>query len=408
MKSLAHGDVKAAIASVRSTKVRSTFTILGIIIGVVSVISIVSIGEGVKHQVSKQVEHLGRDLITIRPKQLNGVTQSGVNLLSNININGSLNASDVVTAQRSKGVRLATPLSIVTGVPSGELGPYKSGIVIGTTSDLPEALNQSMAYGAFFSPNDEGQYIAVLGQQAAKRLFSENVPLGQSIEFRGKSFVVRGVFNQFDAAPLSIDTDFNDAIFIPGGTAEALTNEKASVYEILARPQLSKQTDQVVAAIKEGLLKTHGGQKDFTVLKQNESLAATNNILDLMTRLIAGVAAISLLVGGIGVMNIMLVSVTERMHEIGIRKAVGATNRQILNQFVIESTVLSLAGGIIGVLVAFLIDIGVGLFTDLKPVINLWVVMLAFAVSLAVGVVFGAAPAIKAASKNPIDALRDQ
>jgi putative ABC transport system permease protein len=164
----------------------------------------------------------------------------------------------------------------------------------------------------------------------------------------------------------------------------------------------------VAASIRKTLDKAHGGQSGFVVVTGNQNLSASNNILNLLTRLIAGVAAISLLVSGIGIMNVMLVSVSERKHEIGIRKAVGATNRQILSQFLMESSVMSLWGGVIGIGLAFLIELVLRLYTDLKPSISWQVVVLATGVSLFVGIVFGTIPAVKAARKDPIEALRSE
>jgi ABC-type antimicrobial peptide transport system permease subunit len=410
MKSVTQGNIKAAIISVRGTKWRSFFTMLGVIIGIVSVVSIVSIGEGVKHQINQQINQLGRDLITVRPGQLTGNANQagGLNLLSGLSIHGALSRQDVHTVQSTPGVKVAVPLSIVSGSPKGEKGTDKHSLSIGATSDLPTVLNQQLAYGSFYDFNNGGQNIAVIGQNAAKRLFNEDVPLGRSFELRGQQFVVRGIFKQFDAAPLSVDANFNDAIFIPDTTAQLITSDSAPIYEVLVRPDNPDQTNQVADTIDHNLLKTHDGQNDFSVLKQQESLAATNKILNLLTRLIGGVAAISLLVGGIGIMNIMLVSVTERMHEVGIRKAIGATNQQILDQFVIEATVLSVVGGLIGVVVSFVIDIALRIFTDLQPVISWWVVLLAVGVSVAVGILFGAVPALKAARKDPIEALRNE
>jgi putative ABC transport system permease protein len=161
-----------------------------------------------------------------------------------------------------------------------------------------------------------------------------------------------------------------------------------------------------VDAIHAALLKNHGGQEDFTVLKQDESLAVANTILNLITGLIAGIAAISLIVGGIGIMNIMLVSVIERTREIGIRKAIGATNRQILSQFMVESLVLSVVGAILGVLISIMVNYLIRIATTLTPVITLPIMVISVAVSIMVGLIFGITPALKAARKDPIEALR--
>jgi len=402
-----------AITALKSTKWRSLFTMLGVIIGVVSVVTVVGVGEGIKHQVGGQISQLGRDLITVRPGKLvnrgsaGGIT--GVNLFTNNMSGGSLNQQDLARVRQTNGVRLAVPLGLVNGTADDANGRPVSLPIVATTSDLPDVLNQSVTTGGFFAPDTTGQpYVAVLGSNAAQTLFHESAPLGRSFQFMGQTFFVQGIFNQFDTNPLSLTTDFNNAIFIPYTTAQTLTNSNTQLYEILAKPTDSKQTSTVVGAVTNTLAHAYQNQEQFTVLSQSESLAVTNNILDLLTRMIAGVAAISLLVGGIGIMDVMLVSVSERMHEVGIRKALGATNRQILEQFLIESTVLSLVGGLIGIAMSLLIDYLLRVFTSLTPVISWQAVVVATIVSFLVGIVFGSVPAIKAARKDPIDALRNE
>ncbi len=411
MKSLTRGHLKAGIDSVRGARMRSFWTMLGVVIGVTSVITVVGIGEGIKQQVSGQIHHMGKDLITIRPAQLHtgsNVAADNVSLLSGLNITGSLTPKDADSVAQAPGVAAAAPLAAVAGTPSGDNGKYTDGLVIGTTPALPSLINQSLAYGTFLSDEDTGLNTAVLGARTAQKMFNEDVPLGRGFSFHGQQFIVRGIFNSFDSTPLSQEADFNNAIFIPYDTAETISNGAAPTYEILARASSAQQADKTVAAITHSLNQLHGGQTDFSVLKQNQNLASSNSILELLTRLIAGIAAISLLVGGIGIMNVMLVSVTERMHEIGIRKAIGATNGQILSQFIIESGLLSLTGGVIGIALAFGIDIGLRVFTNIRPAISWQVVLLASGVSLLVGVVFGSVPALKAARKDPIEALRSE
>jgi len=181
-----------------------------------------------------------------------------------------------------------------------------------------------------------------------------------------------------------------------------------TIYEILVKAGPAEPANTVADHINAELTKAHGSQQDFTVLKAGETLNVTSNILSLLTSLIGGIAAISLLVGGIGILNVMLVSVTERMQEIGIRKAVGATSRQIMNQFLVEATVLSLIGGIIGVIISLLINIVLRVSTSLQPSLSWRVFLLAVGVSVAVGIIFGTIPALKAARKDPIEALRNE
>lgn len=409
--SLTRGHFKAGLDSVRGAKLRSFWTMFGVIIGVASVITVIGIGQGVSRQVTGQIHHLGSDLITIRPAQLHPGASGGnnVSLLSDSSgFSGSLRPRDVSTVAQVKGVSASAPLTVVTGKVSGDQGNYDQGFVIGTGNDLSSLMNQSVAYGSFLTSEEDGTNAAVLGPHAAEALFNEDVPLGRSFSFHGQRFIVRGIFNNFTTTPLAQETDFNNAIFIPNDVAESLTNNAAPTYEILAKASNVKQTAQVAATIQKALDKSHGGQSNLAVLQGNQNLADSQDVLGLLTKLVAGVAAISLLVGGVGIMNVMLVSVSERTHEIGIRKAVGATNSQILSQFMIEATVLSVVGGAIGVILAFVIDLALRLATNLQPVISWQAVVLATGVSLLVGVVFGTIPALKAARRDPIEALRSE
>lgn len=402
---LPQAHLKAGIDVIKGAKFRSFWTMLGVIIGVASVIIVVSIGEGIRQQISGQIHHLGQNLITVKPAEL-GIGSTGGGGLTGLNVSQSLGVKDIDVISHTKGIAASAPLTVVGGKVSADHGVYRDGFVLGTTSDLPSLLNQSMLYGGFFSSDDNGLDVAVLGQHAAETMFNEDVPLGRSFTFHGQSFIVRGVFNQFTSMPLAQQADFNNAIFIPNDVAESLSRNTAPTYEVLARPTAGESPAAAVARINAGLNQAHGGYSGLAVASGNQNLSASNDILSLLTRLIAGVAAISLLVGGIGIMNVMLVSVAERMHEIGIRKAVGATNRQIMSQFMVESATLSLTGGVIGVGLAFLIDILLRTFTDVQPSISWQIVVLATGVSLLVGIIFGTVPAVKAARKAPIDALR--
>lgn len=408
---LSQGHFKGGIDSVRSAKLRSFWTMLGVIIGVTAVISVVAIGEGVKQQIAGQIHHLGNNFITIRPAQLQTGSGSGDNqasLLSGLSVSGPLTVNDITTVAATPGLAASSPLTITSGTVKGSYGVYNSGFVLGTSDALPSLLNQSLAFGSYFSSQNDGDNVAVLGQNASNSLFNESVPLGRSFLFHGQSFMVVGIFNQFTTTPLSEQANFNNAIFIPNDVAEGLTNNTAPTYEILARPTVPTQTAAVASRIRSKLNAEHGGQSGLDVFSGNQNIAANDSILELLTRLIAGVAAISLLVGGIGIMNVMLVSVTERTHEIGIRKAVGATNLQILSQFMIEATILSLSGGVIGIGLSFAIDLALRVATNLQPSISWQIVVLATAVTLLIGVVFGSVPAFKAARKHPIESLRSE
>ena len=410
MSLLAKGDVRGAIRSLSRNKARSVVTMLGVVIGVAAVTIAVGVGDGVKAQISAQTKRLGSDLITIRPGRLLG-TGSSLNStgpLAGASVGGVLTDNDITVVQKVHGVANVVPLSVVNAnTVLGDAAPA-SELVIGTDQQFPTMLRQTLAYGIFFGDDDMSRDKVVLGSRAADRLFSESVPLGQTLTILGHQFVVVGILNDFQTAPLSLDADFNDAVFIPYASAREITNDSSPLYEILARPADVRQTDAVVSGLHDALTVAHGGQTDFTVLKQTQTIAVAGNILNLLTALIGGIAAIALIVGGVGIMNVMLVSVAERMHEIGIRKAIGATSRQILSQFVTEAAVLSMVGGFMGVVLSGLVEIALGLLTSIKPAVAWQAAAVSFFVSVAVGIIFGSIPAAKAARKQPIEALRSE
>ena len=404
MNEYTRGNFKAGLKTLLSTKLRSFWTMLGIIIGVASVITVIGIGSGIKRQVSHQIQHLGRDVIVIRPGELHGST--GLDALSGLNVSGALSAKDVKVVQDVKGVSSVAPISISVGKITRDKIPYSNNLLIGTNGDLPGLLNQSIAYGSFFTYEDEGSKAAVLGDKAAKRLFDEELPLGRTFFYNGQEFIVRGILNEMNTTPLTEQADFNDAIFIQEEAAQELSKNTAPIYQILARPEDPKQYQAVAEKIQKSLYISHGYQNNFKVITGGKDYDSNGTVLALLTQMIAGVASISLLVGGIGIMNVMYVSVAERLHEIGIRKAIGATDKQIISQFVTEASIISLVGGILGVILAFFINIVLRILTDLRPVISIELVIGAILISVIIGVIFGSFPAFKAAKKNPIDALR--
>ncbi len=405
------GNLKMAIATLRASKWRSLLTMFGIIVGVVSVVTTVSLGEGVKRQVLGQINRLGSDLITVRPGNL--VTRDDKGTITSVNAigtygfgTGSLNDQDIATVQQTKYIKQSSPIGLLnSGLKSGDAS-YGEGFVLGVNQHMPDLLQQKVEFGSFYQDSDQNKQIAVIGKRVAEKLFNENVPIGQSFEIRGQEYVVRGVFEEFNGSTLSTGVDLNKAVFVPFDGIKEQVGNSLQVVQIIARPEKSSQTNDVIRELNQSFTTTHNGQQDVTILRQDENLTVTNTLLNILTSFIAGIAAISLLVGGIGIMNIMLVSISERTHEIGIRKAVGATNRQISRQFLLEAAVLSFVGGVLGVLLALLTNFIIRISTNLRPVVAWQVVLLAVAVAWLVGIVFGIIPAIQAARKDPIDALR--
>jgi len=395
-------NVRLALRSLRSSKARSFLTMLGIIIGVAAVILVVCIGQGVKQQIANQLSRYGNDVFVVRP----GPPQSGGGWLTGLSgsNSGLLTGADLTVVAKAQGVKEAVPLSTVSGSVSGDF-TEKSPLIIATTSDFADIINQSMEAGGFFDEQSGGKGV-VLGSNLAKRLFTDNAPLGQALVWHGQRFMVAGVFNHFDAPPFSLEANFNDAVFVPYLTAQDLSGTVLGVYQIIARADSAADTNSVMTNTNQALLSAHNGSQDFNLVPAAGAADDSNQTIRLLTMLIAGAAILALLVGGVGIMNVMLVSVTERMYEIGLRKAIGATNQQIMRQFVAEAFVLSGFGAVIGVILSLA---GVGLlraYTSLQAVVVWDVLLLAPLLALAVGLFFGSMPALKAARKDPIEALR--
>lgn len=409
MSTLRNGNLKMAVETLRHNKARSFLTMLGIVIGVMAVVLVVSIGQGVKQQIAKQIDQFGPDIITVRPgAQAQGFDTAS--LLSGNGLPGSssvlLNAADVDTVSHTPGVTYAVPLAIASGSAKGD-HELKSPLVIATTDKLPDALKQPMASGVFFDP-EAGRRTAVLGAAVAGKLFDDDAPLGQAMTYRGQEFIVTGVLKPFSSAPLSLSANFNNAIFVPYAAAQTLNGGNLAVYQILVKAGSVSAASSLAQTIDDRLVADHGGSDQISVLTADKSSQSSNEIIHLLTLLTIGVAIIAFVVGGIGIMDVMLVSVTERMHEIGLRKAIGATKRQIMKQFMAEAFVLSAVGGVIAVALSAAVVGLMRVYTSLQPVIVWQVMVIAPLLAIAVGILFGTAPAIKAARKDPIEALRHE
>ncbi len=404
-----NGNVKSAVMALRQSKWRSLLTMMGIIIGVTSVVTVVSLGEGLKKQIVGHINNLGSNVITIRSGKLvdNGKGASNLNLLGFFNAS-TLTNDDVNSVGKVAGVDNVVPMDFVTNSASSGGNEMDNIFVLGTSPDMASVLNQKLDYGDFFDATQSQQNYAVIGSNIATQLFGELNPVGSSLSIDGTNFVVGGVLAPSSGGLLSIaETDFNSSVFIPLSVANGLTTGHSNILQILVKSK-EGQLDTAVAGINSALTKSHGGVHNFSVLKQYELLNLASGVLNVFTAFISGIAAISLLVGGIGIMDIMLVSVSERTREIGIRKAIGATNRQILNQFLVEGLMLTVIGGLIGIVVSLLVHSFIVVDTNLNSSITVPIMALAVGVSVAVGLLFSVIPAFKAARKNPIDALRGE
>lgn len=397
-------NFRLAYSSLRAAKARSFLTMLGIIIGVMAVVLMVCIGQGVKQQISGQFGHYVKNVLLVQP----GNGTSSLGLLTGLSAGNSslLTQNDLHTVQKTHDISAAVPLAAATGSMNGDHA-VTSPFIVATTVDFPNVIKQSYASGGFFDAEDNNKTV-VLGATIAQKLFDDNAPLGQGLTWRGERFVVAGVFNDFKAPPFSLEANFNNAVFVPFSTAQSLSGSVLGIYQILAKPGASAQPAQASSAVEASLADAHGGSHDVTITRATSSNASSDQTLHLLTMLVTGAALIALIVGGVGIMDVMLVSVTERMHEIGLRKAIGATNRQIMRQFMAEAFVLSATGALIG-LVLSAIAIGLlRLYSSLQPVIVWQVFVVAPLIAIGIGLFFGSMPALKAARKDPIEALRHE
>ncbi len=389
-----------ALRGIVSNKLRSLLTVLGVIIGVGSVITLVSIGEGVKTSISKQIQGLGSNLIIVTPGT-GAVTSGGAGALggqvSKLTYDDALAVEDTAPS-----VKNAAP--IIESGASVEYKTKKTTVVTGTSESYSEVRNFPVAAGDFFSVGDVRGYrpVAVLGDTVLRDFFPNEDPLGKSIGINGKKFKVIGVMKR-KGRTLTIDND--NRVFVPITMAEDLFDTKQVSIMFIQ----SRNPNAVTGAVEETkrVIRDRHGRTDFTVSEQKDLLSTFEGIMGTLTGMLGGIAGVSLLVGGIGIMNIMLVTVTERTREIGIRKAVGARKRDIMAQFLMESVFISALGGLLGIAAGFG---GSHLLKQIMPklptVVTPWSIAVALSFALLVGLFFGIYPARKAARLDPIEALR--
>ncbi len=402
--------VRVALTSLSANKMRSGLTMLGIIIGVMAVIAMLSIGEGAQAAITNQITSIGTNLLYIRP----GATQQG-------GVRTAIGSASTLTME--DGTALTSVPNIVAVAPEVDsfaqvayLGNNDNARVLGVTPDYLNVMNVTVADGDFVSAANVTARSAdvVLGAQIAQDLFNGAEPVGQSVRINGQTFRVVGVMQaKGGTGALNADTQ----IFVPITTAISRLSRagqfqggnSVSVLNVkITDPSVQNDVIQNISQILDQ--RHHVAQDDFSIQSQQDILNTANQVTGILTLFLGGVAAISLIVGGIGIMNIELVSVTERTREIGIRKAIGAHKRDILAQFLTEAMFLSLSGGLIGVgfgaLIAHVVS-GVQLGTStLNTVVAPSSVLLAVLFSVGVGLFFGSYPANRAASLRPIEALR--
>ena len=394
--------LRMALRSLISHKLRTFLTALGIIIGVASVISMISIGEGARQQTLSTISKFGTNIITIKPgqKKTRHVSTGKV---------------DTLVLDDAKFIE--KHVSLITGVAAQvyrsaqlKFGNKNTNTTVrGTGKSYVHLANFEMQTGRYFNQQEinAAKRVCVLGATVVKNLFEESNPLGKTIKVDGKNFIVIGITEPKGALSWF---DPDDQIFIPVTTAQKRVFGMNHIQSIDVQAANIEDLELIKEDIAQILRLRHntpeGKENDFYVQNSSQWLNSWGDAAKTFTYLLGGIAAISLMVGGIGIMNIMLVSVTERTREIGIRKAIGAKKREILEQFLIESVVISFLGGGIGVLMGIAISKMVSNIGGWETIVSTQSILLAFGFSVGIGIFFGFYPANKAANMNPIEALR--
>jgi len=383
---------KMALKSIASNKVRAFLTMLGVIIGVGSVITAVAFAQGSTKSITDSIEGLGSNIITIN------IMGRG----SNRNI--TYEELQDFSYQNSNEISLIAPT--INGSMTLKVGTKsRTTTVIGTSEDYEYIKNRHVQAGRFILSfdNDYKLKTAVIGSAVANDLFEGQNPVGQQLKINGQIFKVVGLLQEIDGGQ---DSSEDDQVIIPVTVAQRLgRNSRISNFTVQAVD--ASTVEPAMEKLEAYLTEKFGSTDAFSVRNQAQMLSTLNSITDTLMIVLGGIAAISLIVGGIGIMNIMLVSVTERTREIGIRKAIGAKRKNIMIQFLIEAIVITGIGGVLGILLGlFCIRFIIGGFNITTPVYSPFWMMLSFGISLGVGIIFGLFPAYKAARLNPIEALR--
>lgn len=400
MKNISH-HIENARESLKANRLRTFLTITGVAIGVASIVAILSLSDGAKKLVTKQVDSVGGNIAVIRSGSPS--KQESTADIINSQTQGSyttLTEADLQKVAAIENIKSTVPVSFGYFKVKGD-GKEQQGTVVGTSADFLTVNKIELQSGEFVARDNSP---VVIGAQLSVDLFGTEESLGKTIVIKNQKHYVGGIIKR-QSSPLNINgVDLNSAAILTSGQLKSL-NPAAPLQQITVEADSVSSLDKVVIDINKTLLTQHGGEQDFRVLSGGDIAEPQSQLFSVIAGVTTAVAAISLFVGGIGIMNIMLVNVAERTREIGIRKALGATRGDIMGQFMIESIIMALTGGVVGVILGLGVAFSFSLFLVFEISFSLGMLLAAMITAGLVGVVFGLYPALRAAGNSPIAAL---
>lgn len=397
---------RIAIQSLQMNRARTGLTTLGIIIGVASLTLVLALGNGVENTIHNQVSKLDDNVILVS----SGSDTSLVETVQrynpySINATTSLTEQDYNVIRLDKNVDKAAPIMLLTGSVTTNQDSAKNVPIVATTAEFPDILNLSVKPGEFVN-DATTRDTAVIGAKLADELFHSNQILGQQFTLKGRTHMVVGVLKATNT-PINLSgIDLDHAVIISFDDGKSFNQGVAQIQQMLVSSKAGASPAAVKSSIDAALLSSHKGEHDFTVLAGQTVAEHGNASFKAAVAMTAIVAAVTLVVGGIGIMNIMLVGVSERTREIGIRKALGATDGHILGQFLIEALIMCTTGGVIGMALGYGLAYLIAMQLAFQPAVTWQIAALGFGMALTTGILFGLYPAVKAARKNPIESLR--
>ena len=399
-------NIENAIESLHANRLRTFLTMLGVMIGIASVVVIFSLSGGVGSMISNQIVAEGGALAVVRPKEL---TANDKNVITSLATSKSFTQSSITNEDlgmisKIKEVSAVAPLANFSAKVRGD-GEEKYANLLATSPNLDQTVSLKVHEGQFIADSANANTV-VLGNQMAIDLFGTTQAVGKEIAMKGEKFIVIGVLAHQSSSINFSNVDFNNTAIIPYETAKRIIGDNLQIQQVNIHAKSINSLGAIQKQIESDLLKKHNDERDFEVLTGKNISHPSDKFIELSTLILAIVASVSLVVGGIGIMNIMLVNVSERTREIGIRKALGANNRHILFQFLTESMIISLGGGFFGYLIGYAFSFGVSMFLLFSPIISWQIALLVCGLSTVVGVIFGLYPAFRAARKDPIVSLR--